>query len=314
MALVFDINITYLHLKIKPKETSNLRGRIEKVVSLCYYKFMLHTLCPICKNPLENKLNSAICKNGHTFDFAKEGYLYLLTPNERHSKDPGDNKDMVLARKRFLEGEHYAPLAAAVADIIAEADKPVTLIDAGVGTGYYLNKIIASRACATNKMKTDVYLGADISKYAVKYASKLNSAAECAVASVYNLPYADNCADFITCIFSPYAMAEYKRLLKDDGYLIIASPAKNHLIELRHALYDSVREVATPPPSDGFDIVKQEELTFRFTLSDKDEIASLLMMTPYAYRAPKEKISALELTDTATFTADFKITVMRKSR
>ena len=324
---------------------------------------MLHALCPICKSKLEkiypanrgvcgDPINyRAVCENGHSFDFAKEGYLNLLTPTKKHSQNPGDNKDMVLARKRFMDGGYYAPLAECIADIICTKQKtsPLTLIDAGVGTGFYLNKIIDareryfispgmdpyppstpseqalyefSRACARaygrtyNNIKSpislyDTYLGVDISKTAVRYAAKLNPAAECCVASVYDLPCDSHIADVVTCIFSPYAFEEYKRVLKPDGWLIIASPCENHLIELRRALYDDVREVEAPIKADGFDTVSSRELTYEFTLSGSEDIAALLMMTPYAYRAPiSRKASLLEM-QSLSLTADFKITVLK---
>lgn len=275
---------------------------------------MLNTLCPICKNRLAKKSGSAVCPNGHTFDFAKEGYLYLLPPDARHSKDPGDNKDMVAARKKFLDGGYYAPLANAVSDIIASryADTPVTIIDAGVGTGYYLEKFIASRMRTCAYSIKDVYLGADISKHAVRYAAKANEAAECCVASVYALPYESGCADIITCLFSPYALDEYKRLLKDGGILIIASPCEKHLIELRCTLYDDVRPVETPLNTDGFKTKFQTELQYEFTLNC-DGISALLAMTPYAYRAPKDKVDALQNIASMSLTADFKLTVLEKA-
>ena len=274
----------------------------------------------------------AVCEDGHSFDFAKEGYLYLLLPSERHSKDPGDNKEMVLARKSFLDKDFYAPLADAVCEIIRLhfGNKPVTLIDAGTGTGYYLNKIISSRteqASANNDYNPqkhslrgandvinlglrDVYLAVDISKHAVRHAAKSNPLAECCVASAFNLPFPDRCADVVTCMFSPYAMSEYRRVLKKDGILIVASPCENHLIELRRALYDDVREVETDVPSDGFEIAERQELTYGFHLSSPQDIAALLFMTPYVYRAPKYRVEALSHASELSLTADFKITTL----
>lgn len=276
---------------------------------------MLHSLCPVCKTPLEKQGKSAVCKNGHSYDFAKEGYLYLLSPSSRHSKDPGDNKDMVKARKCFLDGEYYAPLANAVSDIIngLYSTSPITVIDAGVGTGYYLQKIISSRtrACANNIK--DIYLGADLSKYAVRYAAKANLSAECAVASVFDMPYADGIADIVLCVFSPFAEKEYARLLKQDGTLIVASPCENHLIELRRALYDDVRAVETPLKTSQFEIANERELSFSFNI-DNDDISSLLAMTPYAYRAPKDRISLISAEAVPSLTADFKISTLKKTQ
>ncbi|MDE6302870.1 MAG: methyltransferase domain-containing protein, partial [Clostridia bacterium] len=264
------------------------------------------------------------------------------------------DRDMVLARRRFMDGEYYAPLAECIADIICDKQKttPLTLIDAGVGTGFYLNKIVDarekyfitlgadpflpstptgkalyefSRACARaygrpyNKNIAspislyDTYLGVDISKTAVRYAAKLNPAADCCVASVYDLPFDSHIADVVTCIFSPYALEEYKRVLKPDGLLVIASPCENHLIELRRALYEDVREVEAPIKTDAFETVSTRELTYEFNLSSSEDIAALLMMTPYAYRAPLARKNSLLEAQSLSLTADFKISMLKPS-
>lgn len=55
----------------------------------------------------------------HCYDIAKEGYVNLLVANRKHSKDPGDDKEMVAARRRFLEEDHYAPLRGALCRLIS---------------------------------------------------------------------------------------------------------------------------------------------------------------------------------------------------
>jgi 23S rRNA (guanine745-N1)-methyltransferase len=42
------------------------------------------------------------CENGHPFNIAKEGYVNLLLSHQRKSKHPGDDPDMVMARRRFF--------------------------------------------------------------------------------------------------------------------------------------------------------------------------------------------------------------------
>ncbi len=268
---------------------------------------MTKFLCSVCQSPLDEKESCSACQNGHVFDKAKEGYYYLLIPDKRNSKDPGDNKEMICARRDFLDGGFYMPLADCISQITCEIKKPITLVDAGTGTGFYMSQIIKNR----NDDK-DEYFGVDISKHAVKIAAKRNKRAKCAVASVYDLPLPDKCADVLVCVFSPYAAKEYARVLKDDGVLIMAYPCENHLIELRRALYKDVREVATVLPASDFESVGEKELTFTFDLESKS-ISDLLTMTPYVYRAPKENIERIRTLEKMTLTADFHVSVLKKS-
>ena len=66
--------------------------------------------CPICAAPLIREGRAYRCSNGHSYDIAREGYVHLLPPNKKHSKAPGDDKDMVAARVRFLGAGYYEPL------------------------------------------------------------------------------------------------------------------------------------------------------------------------------------------------------------
>ena len=78
--------------------------------------------CPICQAPLSLVDNGVACPANHRFDRARQGYLNLLPVQHKNSRDPGDNAAMVEARRRFLEGGHYAPLAARLAQLAAERD------------------------------------------------------------------------------------------------------------------------------------------------------------------------------------------------
>ena len=268
---------------------------------------MLRFLCPNCKAPLAEKGRDAACANGHLFDRAKEGYFYLLPPK---SAAPGDNAEMVRARRDFLDCGFYSPLQEAIAnEIVARFDCPITLVDAGCGTGFYLSKIIEKRQNAD-----DVYIALDISKNAVKICAKRNRSAECAVASVYDIPLPDNFADVVVCVFSPFAMDEYTRILKDGGILILAYPCENHLIELRHALYKNVREVATSLPKSSLDFESKQEITYSFSLDSSKQISDLLTMTPYVYRAPKTAVEDVKAKTHMSLTADFCLCTLKKTK
>ena len=85
---------------------------------------------------------------------------------------------MVKARTRFLSHGYYAPLQAALVELV-RGYHPSVVIDAGCGEGYYTNRV---------KQETDTLLGFDLSKYAVDEACKARSGAVYAVASVFHMP------------------------------------------------------------------------------------------------------------------------------
>lgn len=174
------------------------------------------------------------------------------------------------ARKtRFLDCGFYVPLASAITDEInALFQRPVTLLDAGCGTGFYLSEIIEKR-----QNDKDVYVAIDISKNAVKICAKRNERAECAVASVYDVPVQNDFADVIVCVFSPFAMEEYTRILKNDGVLILVYPCENHLVQLRKALYENVRDVATALPASSLELVDKRKYHIRLISQPRNKSA-----------------------------------------
>lgn len=244
--------------------------------------------------------SAAVCKNGHSFDRAREGYFYLLPANAKNSASPGDNKEMVSAREKFLSTGSYAPLAARIAELITlRFPSAVTLLDAGVGTGYYMSKISEARG------GKDRLIGVDISKQAVRRAARANRGAFMAVASVYSLPIATASVDVAISVFSPFADRELARVLKDGGILIAAAPAENHLAELRRMLYDNVLPVEGSLTSSHLALLSRERSSFSFSLDGSDNISALLGMTPYVYRAPLDRIAAVRATSRMRLSADF---------
>ncbi len=78
-----------------------------------------YLMCPVCRADVRLDERALRCANGHVFDVARQGYVSLLVG----SRAPGtaDSAEMVAARAAFLDAGHYGPLAAAVADAVAEA-------------------------------------------------------------------------------------------------------------------------------------------------------------------------------------------------
>ena len=94
--------------------------------------------CPICAQPLEKQPGRYLCPNGHSYDCAAAGYVHLLPVRQKHSKLPGDDKEMVRARKDFLSAGYYRPLCLALEALADQHTgmEPV-VVDSGCGEGYY---------------------------------------------------------------------------------------------------------------------------------------------------------------------------------
>ena len=164
--------------------------------------------CPICQSPLVADEKGASCQNNHQFDRAKQGYLNLLPSHRMRSKQPGDDKQMIQARTRFLDSGHYGPVAEALAGTLVERlgeSRAPAILDAGCGEGYYSEKI--HRTLPGAKI-----CGIDISKPAILACCRRNKALQWLVASVSDLPVVDNEIDAVVSVFSRCDWQEFSRV------------------------------------------------------------------------------------------------------
>ena len=263
--------------------------------------------CPICGQPLEREERSYLCPKRHCYDVAKEGYVNLLPANRKNSKDPGDDKDMVAARTRFLEGEHYAPLRDALAALVLERN-PGTILDSGCGEGYYTAGVCA--ALRERGMDTRV-AGVDLSRSALKKAARRTKEAEFAVASVYHLPVADHSAHLLLNCFSPLALEEFRRVLQPGGTYLYVVPGAKHLWELKQVLYEKPYENAEEETAyEGFDYEAIVPVDFAMEL-DAPALQDLFRMTPYCWKTPKVGVERMNALDGLDVTASFRVHVFR---
>jgi len=279
-----------------------------------------HWLCPVCKQTelsksLQWQENVWRCDVGHSFDRAKEAYVNLLLVQHKNSKDPGDNKDMVLARREFLAQDHYLPLAQKVASLLQSCfaqhsvNNPLAIFDAGCGEGYYLAKIKQELALAGLNITAS---GSDISKSAIQKAAKKHPDIHYAVASSYNLPVASESQDAVIQVFAPSSPAEIQRILKTQGWWIDVNPAADHLFALKQQVYDKPeKHTADASIPAGFALVSQTRLSFSIELVDQQQRQNLLMMTPFYWTISEQKKQLL-LENLSSVSTDFDIKLLQK--
>lgn len=242
--------------------------------------------CPVCGGTLSRQERVWRCPAGHSFDVARQGYVNLLPSNQKHSRHPGDSLLAVQARRAFLDGGWYAPLAARVA-ALAAAERPTLVLDAGCGEGYYLRAVGAATPAALR-------VGVDISREAVRYAAGRDKAGLWLCASAAALPLPDACCDVVLCMFAYAFPAEFARVLRPGGLLVMVTAAEDHLMALRRVIYPTLRQKEKPVPGTpaGFVPAGEERLEMPFTLTDPAQIANLLAMTPHYWRISSQGAAA----------------------
>jgi len=245
--------------------------------------------CPLDGAPLHCTGSAWTCASGHSFDIASQGYTNLLPVQHKRSRDPGDSKEMVAARRRFLAAGFYRPIAAAVGRAALAglpADATISCLDAGCGEGYYLRQL----AAAAGDEHTLALLGLDISKWAVLAAAKQDKRPSWVVGSNAKLPVLPGTLDRLLCLFGFPVYPEFARVLKPGGLLLQVDAGPDHLRELREIIYPSLkpeRPDVMPTPA-GFRRLPTQTLGFPIELTHAGQIADLLAMTPHLHRASAE--------------------------
>ena len=265
--------------------------------------------CPICGGALNRGERCCTCRNGHSFDIAREGYVNLLPANQQHSKAPGDDKEMTAARTRFLEGGWYIPLREKLCELIGElAPDAPDLLDAGCGEGWYTQAMAGAVSAKGGRIA-----GIDLSKPSVKKAARRCPAGEFVVGTLYHLPVADGSIDLLVNCFSPLAAEEFARVTRLGGKFLYVVPGPRHLWELKEAVYDCPYENEEKMEEyPGFRYLNVTPVETRFTLLDTQTIQDLFRMTPYFWKSPKSGAERLARLDRLTVTGQFRVHVMER--
>ena len=183
--------------------------------------------CPVrnCHLELTRDEKRVVCLRGHSFDIARSGYINLLQPQERRAARPGDTASAVAARRRLHGRGVTEPLRIAISQTV-RATSSDTVLDAGCGDGFYLGGLYSETGCDAH--------GVDISTPAVDAAARRYPECEWVVANADRaLPYTDQSFDVLLSITARMNAVEFRRVLRDDGRMLIALPAPDDLIELR---------------------------------------------------------------------------------
>jgi 23S rRNA (guanine745-N1)-methyltransferase len=248
-------------------------------------------VCPVCRSPFEAGRGdrTLVCPAGHSFDAAKQGYFNLLTG--KGTVFEADTAAMVAARFDFLSAGHYRELAEAVAGLAAPflAAAGSAVLDAGTGTGHYLRAVLDRVPAAA--------VGLDISKFALRRAARLNPEAINLVGDVWQpLPLADDAVDVVTVVFAPRNAAEFARVLRPGGRLIVVTPRPGHLAEVAGqtgmlGIEPAKDERLAATLAGHFQAHRGRELDLPLSLAPAD-VVNLALMGPAGHHLDRDGLAA----------------------
>ena len=265
----------------------------------------MELVCPICGLPLVKQDRSYVCDNRHSFDVARQGYVNLLTVQQKHSLAPGDTREQVLSRRSFLEEGHYAPIAQALIHAARKHGAQGEILDVGCGEGYYSTRLAKALELPLT--------GLDISKEAVRCAAAKYKDARWLCATAAHIPVADGAAGVITSLFALTLPEEYRRVLAEGGLYLQVLAAQDHLLGLKGIIYDQLnfKEKQTVPELPGFTLLESIPIRFSFAV-EGEQVQNLFSMTPHVFRIGKAGAERLQQTKALTDTASCVLNVYRR--
>jgi len=247
-------------------------------------------VCPVCRIPFaaDSGERRLVCPAGHSFDAAKQGYFNFLTG--KGTSFEADAADMVAARFDFLSAGHYRALEEAVTEAAAPflARPGSVVLDAGTGTGHYLRALLNRAPAAA--------VALDISKFALRRAARLNPGAVNLAADVWQpLPLADHAVDVVTVVFAPRNAAEFARVLRPGGRLIVVTPRPGHLAAVAGqtgmlAIEPAKEERLAATMGRHFRPHPGRELDIALSLTP-DDVAQLALMGPAGHHLDREALA-----------------------
>lgn len=234
--------------------------------------------CGLALTPLERRW---VCPSGHSFDVARQGYLNLSNGPEPAN---ADTVEMLDARTRVQSAGVFDFVSRGLDEVVPLTGVQ-TVLEVGAGTGHYLAQLVEDRPPARG-------VALDVSRTAARRAAKSHHRVASVVADVWRgLPLLDDTIDVLLCIFAPRNPAEFARVLRPDGRVIVVTPAPEHLRELRQSygllgLEDEKHDRLLARL--GEHLAHEQTLGRRLTTTlPADVLTDLVQMGPNAHHAPR---------------------------
>jgi 23S rRNA (guanine745-N1)-methyltransferase len=268
--------------------------------------------CPHCAGPLRRAGDELRCGRGHSFDIARQGYVSFAVGRIRGASP--DTASMVAARARFLNREHYAPIADALGSVAAKLAQDAAgdgmVLDLAGGTGYYLSAVL-------RHVPDRIGVCVELSKAALRRAAAVHPRAAAIGADVWQaLPVADRSAALVLSVFGPRNSAETNRVLTRGGAFIVVTPTPRHLGEVIAPLgmltVDAAKADRLAANTSGLEQTSSRTLEYPVAMPHPD-LSDLVAMGPSAYHVQPAQLAERlgALADPLTVTVSVTVSAYR---
>ncbi|WP_409021459.1 methyltransferase domain-containing protein [Dellaglioa sp. P0083] len=283
--------------------------KIEKSAAFLKNKIDLFR-CPVCLKPyIKVEGQTMFCPENHQIDLSKKGTLFFLN----HGVKSDYELDMWLARRQLLQAGLFKPITDKIIEQLSDEEE--TIMDVGCGEGTPLHDIEIIR-----QNTNDTYVGFDISKDAINYATQQETDAFYCIADLAKLPFNNKSFSTIIDIFSPSAYAEFDRVLKDSGQLLKIIPNSNYLVELRELLYNEESHNRSYSNEKVLNLFKEnypdsEQITISYQFDIPEGLfPALLEMTPLHWGATTDNQAKAKEQPLTKITVDVTLLKYRKNK
>lgn len=279
---------------------------------IVFKEFVEAFRCPHCNSSLQVvDTKSLKCPKNHTFDFAKQGYVNLMTHS---TQSQYDTKLFEARQKIIIESNLYALLHKEISKVIHDhLDHHPRLshliLDAGCGEGSHLQKILTE--CRHTRVTG---VGLDISKDGIAMAAKNYKESIWLVGDLAKSPLADQSFHAILNILSPSNYQEFKRILVPNGIVIKVVPRANYLKELRESLFEDSKKVIYKNDDTvalfkkHFKLINVLTICYTKRLNEAERI-NLVQMSPLSWNSKKTNLDSFINRVSSEITVDLDILI-----
>ncbi|GAA3443466.1 rRNA (guanine-N1)-methyltransferase [Planomonospora venezuelensis] len=186
------------------------------------------------------------------------------------------------------------------------------VMDAGAGTGYYLARVL-------DRLPQAAGIALDVSKHAARRAARAHARLGAVVADVWRpLPVRGGSVDVLINVFAPRNGAEFARVLRRGGALVVVTPTSRHLEPLVERLgllsVDESKERRMAESLSGH-FAETGRSTHEFPMAlDRAAVEAVVGMGPSAWHTESNDIrrKITELTESSEVTASFRLSTFER--